>query len=286
MSAKLSARSISLALVLLFAYSSTATQGQNSQSLSGTLVVAVPVNDGVVVCSDKRVYNRDAGTFADNFVKIRKVSDNALFAATNTFGFWDPKRHKLAFDAFEITTGYAAKNNFVDGPQFWNGLKKEISGRLREYLAKREFAEWPESDKENNDLLFNLVFYSVADDRVRSHTLKVFYEKAATPVIYVADPVREEVKTPKLSGKGTELLNYLARNPELARDPAILRFDSARFDQDLTTKTDAVSFAKTLFRITNTALPQARVSSTFDCASLNSQNGFQWVNESGSMIDR
>jgi hypothetical protein len=46
--------------------------------------VAVPVSEGLIVCSDKRLYNHDTGTFTDNYIKIRKVSDNALFVATHT----------------------------------------------------------------------------------------------------------------------------------------------------------------------------------------------------------
>src|SRR5688572_15113514 len=53
------------------------------QRIRGTLVVAVPVQEGLVTCADKRLYNIDSDTYRDNGVKIRKVSDNVLFVATN-----------------------------------------------------------------------------------------------------------------------------------------------------------------------------------------------------------
>ena len=267
--------------LILTVFCSTGTIAAQDQSLSGTLVVAVPIDEGVVVCSDKRMFNRDAGTFTDSFVKIRKVSDNALFAATNTVGFYDARTKTVAFDAFEVTAGYAGRHPFEDTPKFWGGLTDEIRGRLRQYFKKRNPTEWPESDRENNNLLFNVVFYSLDGERVRGHTLKVFYEKAATPKIYFSGPVREEVRSPKLSGKGIELINYLARNPQIAADPAIMQFDQTRFDQEQTTANEAVAFARRLFQITNTALPQARVSPTFDCAELSFGGGFRWVAGSG-----
>src|SRR5688572_17444488 len=116
---------------------------QNSHHIAGTLVVAVPVREGLVACADKRFFNADAGTFTDNNVKIRKVNDTALFVATNTVGFYDERSRKMVFDAFEITERYVSKHGFTDRPAFWDGLKKEIRDQLRAYFAKRKFADWP-----------------------------------------------------------------------------------------------------------------------------------------------
>jgi hypothetical protein len=252
-------------------------RSQTSQSLKGTLIVAVPVIEGLVVCSDKRLFNNETRTFTDTFRKIRKVNGNALFVATHTVGFYDAKSGKMEFDAFEITAKYSATYDLNAGKPFWDGLKKEVTDQLRAYLAKRKFSEWPESDKENSNLLFNLLFYSIKENRAWGHSVKVFYEKARTPVIYVSDPVTEEIKTPKLGGKGKELLEYLARNPSVAQDPLIIRFGQVNFNAQETPASDAVSFARKLFAITSTALPQARVSSTSDCALLGYQTGFQWL---------
>lgn len=250
----------------------------SAQAVYGTLVVAVPVRDGLVVCADKRLYNFDARTFTDDNVKIRQVNKNSLFAATNTIGFYDRKSRTMAFDAFKVTENYIAKNDIDSGKPFWEGLKKEITAQLRLYFAKRPFAEWPESDRGNNNLLFNLVFYSVRDNRALSHTLRVFYEKKQTPVIYIPDPVSEQVRTPKLSGKGREVMNFLAKNPAAASDPAIQRFDETLFNAQNTTVSDAVGFSKKLFQLTSTGVPQANVSPTFDCALLDYASGFRFTN--------
>lgn len=245
--------------------------------LRGTLVVAVPVNEGLVVCSDKRLYNHDSGTFTDNYIKVRKAGNHALFVATHTVGFYDERSKSMAFNAFEITEKYVANNVLNDGKPFWDGLKKEITTQLRAYFAKRSFAEWPESDRANNNLLFNLVFYSVRDNKAWSHSLKVFYEKARTPVVFIPDPVREQVRTPKLAGKGREVMNYLARNASVAADPLIQRFDETRFDLQKTSTTDGIEFARKLFQLTSIKVPQAHVSQIFDCALLDLKSGFRMI---------
>lgn len=270
-------RLLSVAFVTFIASVPMVVFGQGFDRLTGTLVVAVPAREGLVVCSDKRLFNHETRTFTDSFVKIRKVSDNALFVATHTIGFFDRRSGKTAFDAYEITAKYAAAHRLSDGKPFWDGLKREITNQLRGYLAKRKFAEWPEADKQNSNLLFNLLFYSVKDGRAWHHSVKVFYEKARTPVIYVSGPVMEEVRTPKLGGKGKELLAYLARNPQIARDPLIARFDQTNFVSRDTTAPDAVGFARKLFDVTSAAVPEARVSPAFDCALLSYQSGFQWL---------
>lgn len=253
-------------------------QSSGDAFLKGTLVVAVPVKEGLVVCADKRIFNVDSGTYTDDFLKIRRVNDKALFAATNTIGLYDGRKKKVVFDAFSITEKYVSKNDFDSGKAFWDGLKAEITAQLRAYLSARKFAEWPESDRANNNLLFNLLFYSVRDGRAFSHSLKVFYEKAKTPVIYVEGPTSEEVTKPKLGGKGREVMNYLARNPVAARYPLIMRFDETRFDRQNTTADGAAEFAAMLFKLTSSGVPKAHVSPTYNCALLDHSTGFRSIN--------
>jgi hypothetical protein len=253
-----------------------------TERLRGTLVVAVPVQQGLTVCSDKRLYNLDAKTYSDNSVKIHKVNERALFVATNTIGFFDQRSGKMTFDAVDITSKYVASHDMRD-KSFWDGLKDEIRNQLKAYFANQKFSDWPESDKANNNLLFNLLFYSIEGNRSRGYSLNVFYEKARTPVISITGPVSELIRTPKLGGKGKDLLAYLSRNPNAAQDPRIARFDATHFDIQTTSASDAVNFAGKLFVLTSTELPEAKVSPTFDCALLDYQRGFQWLDGSGAL---
>lgn len=250
-------------------------------TVGGTLVIAVPIQTGLVVCSDKRLYNAAANNFRDDYVKIHKVNDRALFVATHTTGFLNPTTGKMEFDIFDLTSHYIAQHNFAPDQRFWNGLKNEVHDELVAYLSKQKYDDWPATDIANNKLLFNLVFYSVEGSRARSYSMSVFYEKARTPIIFAPGVVAEDVTTPKLLGKGKDVMAYLSSSPSLSRDPSILRFDESNFRPAATTVADAVSFSKRLFQLTNSALPQAEVSATYDCAMLGYQSGFRWLDESG-----
>jgi hypothetical protein len=277
-------RKAALALVLLSL--GVVCPAQNLQPLHGTLVVATPVRGGLVACSDKRLFNDVTKTADDSFVKIRKVNSNTLFVATNTIGFLDSTTGKRGFDVFDITSKYAGGHDFAAGRPFWDGLKEEIKKRLLDHLSKQKFEDWPETDTANNKLLFNLIFYSVAERHVKSHSLSVFYEKARTPVIYIPDVVSQTVRGPQLSGKGKDVMAYLAADPGAARDPAILRFDQGNFDVNKITVLDAVTFANKLFTLATSAVPRAQVSAAHDCALLSYQNGFEWIDDSGGPISK
>jgi hypothetical protein len=269
--------SLCLVACIVAAVTPSISATPDADPIRGTLIVAVPLQKGLLTCADKRLFNIEVGTYSDNNVKIRKVGHNVLFVATNTVGFYDRKNRKIVFDAFEVTANYTSRTPFSESREFWDGLKTEIRKKLLDYFAARKYSEWPETDTANNNLLFNLIFYSVDGGRSRSHTLQVFYEKKRTPVVSVTGPVSEDIRSPKLSGKGRDLIAYIARNRSLASDPAILKFDDARFDIQQTSIDDAVEFSRTLFRLTNTGVPKAQVSSTFDCALLSYQDGFRWI---------
>jgi hypothetical protein len=236
--------------------------------LQGTLVVAVPVDVGLVVCADKRLNNAEAGSFTDDVVKVRRAGTNAVFAATHTVGFYDRKSQKLAFDAFETVQDYVDKNPFSNTKPFWDGLKVSILQGMFTYLSGKPYASWPETDTANRGLLFNLIFYSISNGRPYSQTVKVLYEKKNTPVVNVMPPFADLVTAPKLSGKGRDVMKYLDRTPSVANDPAILRFDERTFSV-------ATTRSRKLFTLANTAVPQAHVSSTFDCALLDRTTGYR-----------
>ena len=277
----MSLRSCIAVITLLLLSSSNFAFPSYAAKVGGTLVVAVPVQTGLVVCSDKRLYNEAANSFRDDYVKIHKVNDRTLFVATHTTGFLNPTTHKMDFDIFELTSRYVAQHGFTLGRKFWDGLKTEIHDQLVAYLSKQKYENWPATDLANNKLLFNLVFYTLEGSRARSYSMSVFYEKARTPIIFTPGVVAEDVKTPKLLGKGKDVMAYLSNSPSLSRDPSILRFDESYFRSGGTTVADAVNFSKRLFEMTNSALPQAGVSATCDCAMLSYQNGFQWLTGSG-----
>jgi hypothetical protein len=249
-----------------------------------TLVVAVPVRDGLVVCADKRIFNGTTRTFEDSFVKVREVDPNTVFAATNTIGFLNKNSGRMEFDAFDIVSNYNARHKFTDDRAFWDGLRGEIRKQLLAYLAKQKFADQPETDFANSRLLFNVILYSVAGGRIRSYSLRVFYEKARIPIIDIPQVLIEDVRTPQLMGNGRNVIAYISAHPEIARSPEISRFDQAVFNVRTITAADAVTFSAALFSLTSRELPAAEVSSSYDCAHLRYENAIEWIGQTGQAV--
>jgi hypothetical protein len=108
-------------LILLVLGGLSAARSVKTQNLGGTLVVAVPVTEGLVACSDKRLFNDQTGTFDDNFVKIREVDNNTLFVATHTVGFLDKTTGKFEFNVFEITDRYVLNTILSPGNRIGTG---------------------------------------------------------------------------------------------------------------------------------------------------------------------
>lgn len=279
-------RLLTVCLLLLSIVAYAAVQGSGVAKIGGTLVVAVPVAQGLVVCSDKRLYNETTNTIRDDFTKIQKVNDKSLFVATHTTGFLNDKTGKMAFDIFDLTQDYVSRHGFAPSTEYWNAIRSEIRSKLLSYLSKLSYRELPETDVENNRLLFNLVFFSVEGQISRSYSISVFYEKAKTPIVDVAGVVGEMVRTPKLIGKGKDVMGLFAREPALGRDPSILRFDESIFNILQTSVFDAVKFASRLFSLTNANLPQAEVSAAHDCALLSYADRFSWIDDSGQPVSQ
>jgi hypothetical protein len=264
----------------LFVLSGSA-QDASLEAVSGTLVVAVPASEGLVVCADKRLFNHATGAYTDDAVKIRKAGDRALFAATNTIGFRDARTGAMGFNAFSVTENFLSKHPFIDEPSFWNGLRDEIRRKLLLYLSTRAVADLPPTDFESGRLLFNLVFYSIKGNRARSHTLRVFYERATVPIVDIPPAVGEDVRTPKLSGKGRAVIGLISKTPSLRTDPSILRFDEDHFKIQNTSANDAIAFADKLFALANTSLPEAHVSRTSDCGMVRYEGGYVMLKPAG-----
>ena len=258
-----------------------AAQSSNFSKVGGTLVVAVPVSDGLVVCSDKRLYNESTNSYRDDFVKIHKVNERTLFVATHTTGFLNKTTGVMEFDVFDLAQNFVSHNGFDPTRSYWNSLRAEIKNKLSAYFSKLKLADLPATDVANNRLLFNLVFFAIDAGAAKSYSISVFYQKAQTPVIDIADVAIETVKTPKLLGKGKDVMALFARDQSLAQDPSILKFDQSYFNIARTSTSDAVTFAARLFTLTNRQLPQARVSADHDCVYLNYGNKFRWLDDSG-----
>jgi hypothetical protein len=73
----------------------------------GTLVIAVPSKEGLVVCADKRVYYIKANITKDEKIKIIQLGDHGLFAAVGSLSF-------TRTDKFDSNPNYIEVDRIVE----------------------------------------------------------------------------------------------------------------------------------------------------------------------------
>jgi hypothetical protein len=247
--------------------------------LEGTLVVAIPTKEGLVVCADKRLHNNFTGEISDTFVKIYKLRKNALFTAVDGIGLIDKQTLKKEFDAFDTVNRFSTEVPFEDNEKYWSGLTAALKEEINQYLLKRSFSDWPESgSKDSGYAMFSVIFYYLdTENLIKSRVLKFRYIKQQPPIL---DPVVEPasiVKTPKLSGKARLVIDMLSNDPALYEDSQIKELDEKVFDYKAFSIIRATELANRLITISSTRLPEAYISPSCDCAILRYRGGFKWL---------
>ncbi|MGH9825279.1 MAG: hypothetical protein ACREDR_18775, partial [Blastocatellia bacterium] len=86
-------------LALSLTYTSAIARHGTAKPSHGTLIVAIPTKDGLLVCADRRVHNDDGDR--DNVTKIRPVNSNAFYAASGIVEAKNPQ-HQRVFDLFSV----------------------------------------------------------------------------------------------------------------------------------------------------------------------------------------
>ncbi|MGH9829289.1 MAG: hypothetical protein ACREDR_39220, partial [Blastocatellia bacterium] len=77
-------------LALALTYTSAIAQHGTPKPSHGTLIVAIPTKDGLLVCADRRIHNDGDGD-RDNVNKIHPVNSNAFYAASGIVEAHDPQ---------------------------------------------------------------------------------------------------------------------------------------------------------------------------------------------------
>src|SRR5579871_2944738 len=95
-------RALACCLVLLASSEQTKARimGQG-----GTLVVLIATKGDVVICGDRRQYDRVHGD-VDSTIKIRNIGQGLVMSATGTVAFGPPDASRIEFDAPSISESW------------------------------------------------------------------------------------------------------------------------------------------------------------------------------------
>jgi hypothetical protein len=261
----------------------------------GTLVVAVATSRGLVVCADKRTYDRVRGDL-DSKLKIIQVRPSTIVTATGNPTFYDILRDgslRLAFSAEEVTRQYFLKEGFREDDEFWRNLAYALNTEFEGYLNARPFSLWPETVVSNDNALFVIgVFHLDKATGPRAIYIRFSYSKSMPPIITIRR-FRESMAS--FSTVKPIMLGNLAvynemvsgvdkRFADMRSDKLLTHFLKAQPHVKTVTVNSGLAFARKFIKLTSERTgwienTNFHVGPTTDCALLSTAGTFQWMGQ-------
>src|SRR5215467_4442967 len=102
----------------------------------GSIIVAVPTNQGVVACADQRRHNYRTGADRDDQVKIHPIGRKGFYAIAGVFRCDECKSTVLgvttSWDLYEVVDTFFRGKEGADLDFYWDQLKRNIADSLKE----------------------------------------------------------------------------------------------------------------------------------------------------------
>lgn len=283
---------IIISKVLIFTLTTVLNvQAQKIPSVStgtGTLIVAVPTRDGLIVCADKRVHFKQGNGIGntvteyndDSIVKVRQLGKHVMFAIAGLTRFKEGSP-KISFvpttntsilgstTSLTSLTSSTLRLQIIDSEtnlhrviqdyykyhdldkieNSWNGLGWELKSKIAPIEKKAS----------NEDLFFQIpVFYLDSAGHLKGRLFqRVLYSQTMTYEVY-SEPYSDSTFTiakPLLFGS-PELFEELRKDQNddfnhLRDEPVLLPFLSEPWSVRDVSKQMAIKFAKTLIEATH-----------------------------------
>lgn len=264
----------------------------------GTLVVIIPTQDGVVVCADKRIFNRPKGRYEDTTDKIQQLGDKGLLANTGfTYVSNDiPGGEQVIFDLERTLTNFFAGRDLSKFSAYKDELKHILSlevvnvGRNLGPTVLRNSI--PSRDNVGNHLLFATVLIYL-DHENKPHITVIEAEFNLSAINYFQANVVILPQSNDFFNHGTatvmgetDLYGEVLRGTNSRFDDLRNNKDYRRFIFDnppsrTVTVDQAVKFAVQIIKDSSERInlinPMARISPNTDCAILSYTDGFKWL---------
>ena len=100
--------------------------------LSGTLVIHIRTDRGVLICADKRIKGLlpDPG-YSDHFIKVIPYGDSTVYALTGEGGtFWNDPQTELKFSAYAETENFLRRRATSDTRIELNELGRSVADSM------------------------------------------------------------------------------------------------------------------------------------------------------------
>jgi hypothetical protein len=270
----------SLVLILV---TQIAVLGASDVAVGGTMVIAVRFENGLVVCSDKRIHQdgpgRPKGNYRDDDVKITLVNETGGFV-TAGFPILERGDGVRVFDADRLLGDHFREVGFAQ----FDRLAQRAEDSFRKYVLSKDPGERPPTQwREGQPVFFRAIVFFNGSEGIDLYDLELQYMKADPPVVHATI---QNTSRDRLRAYGTLVLKEIMKGTDR-------RFADLRQDEVLTsvlraglashvTEAQALSFAKKSIAVTSERiglLDESLVTSfgpTSDCAVARHGKGIEW----------
>jgi hypothetical protein len=216
-------------------------------SSHGTLVIPIETKEGIVMCTDRREYNRQRGA-SDNQDKMFKISPTSVFSISGNRAILHPGDLRILYDVPEVVTRYLGQHSDKTIEGNWEDLKYELAASYVRYLTNGG-PVWSAEPTFDNWLYILTFIYLDSDQKIRVRRIGARLNSSSISVSDVSAPISE------LFGQ-TEVVLELkdGHNPrfdDVRYLPIVRAFLSGGKTPSTTSVSDALSFSKILIQTTS-----------------------------------
>src|ERR1035438_9464259 len=267
--------------VALFLGSTQSIEGTGSVISHGSLLVAVPTSSGLVVCTDKREWNRIGGA-SDTETKIYPIDSKAAFTITGSVAVLDPSSLLPIFSVKELATKCLKAETKRPLAERIHNLPKVLNAAYKKF-EKANKGKLEQSSGAIDDVITSITVWYASGDRV--HVSQIQLHNNGGWEFSYKDPSEEFHRKFYIEGQ-TEFIVAAIRNS----DPRFKAFKTDPDIQTVWTSNDpskvphslAIRFARKIILATNeshhlVSVTPTMVSAEPDCSLMNPSSGFEWL---------
>lgn len=247
-----------------------------------TLLVLIQTSDGLVVCADKRAYNRVRGA-TDNDTKIVQLGKRAGFALSGARAVLNPKDFRKEFDFEDVVRECFTKMNVEDMDRHWDMLQEALTNAVAVFSKRVGPGDVPPDGSSSNSLNALYFFYIDQTGVIR---IMQFECKRLMNSQRSIEVTRTNLEPHFFADGQVEVLTELLRGHDerfndIRMDPSYRRRLVQSYNKTISAN-EAVQFAQQIIRITSErhhliSTSPSLVSTNYDCIILTKDNGFTWL---------
>lgn len=260
-------------------------------SSHGTLILAIPCREGLVVCADRRMRIIGGRNQVLEVVKINQLGSHAAFGLVGNPVFYSPVRpYNELFNAGTVVKRFYSSRDTRRIQETWDQLVPTIQERFSRFLSGLTFEQAPPSGPPPENYLFHLPFWYVNQDGLLgATTISLAYVKErGMSQLFKTDEQPETFELGRAFSWGSiEVFNELKQGNDVRfedfRNEAgirrLLREDPPAGEVEVE---EAVEVAKRLIEITSENMHlltpgKQDVGITTNCALISTEEGFKWL---------